>query len=483
MLKLSGFLFFNLFKMKIFLSFILIIYSIGEINAQETKLDLKNDQESYYQYEDDFLPVSFHAAMRDSLRALMPDSTAAVFYASPERKRSNDVYYEYHQDPNFYYLSGYLEPNSMLIIYKEPRKIDGTLTDEVLFVQDRDPAAEVWNGRRLGLEGAEASLQFKKVMVTNDLKSLDVDLNALKRIYQIDPEAMEGLDTSESVSLDGLVHHMRKKRKGQNANEKHLHQMMGVLRQQKHPEEMVLLRKAIQITCKAQNQLMKEVEPEMKEYQTEAIIEYVFKMEGAEYPGFPSIQGSGENSCILHYTSNRRPLTNGGLLLSDVGAEYHGYTADVTRTIPPSGKFSEEEKIIYDLVYKAQSAGIDSAKVGNSFWAPHMAASRIIAEGLKELGIIKESSEIRKYFMHGTSHYLGLDVHDAGLYMPLEANQVITVEPGIYIAEGSDCDPKWWNIGVRIEDDILITEDGPENLSGCSPRQSDEIEAYMQQNP
>jgi len=454
------------------------------IAAQEDKINFKKDPSvDYYQYDEDFLPASFHAAMRDSLRAIMPDSSVAVFYASPERKRSNDVYYEYHQDPNFYYLSGYREPNSMIIIYKEPRKLKGTLTDEVLFVQDRDPAAEVWNGRRLGLKGAEEKLQFKKVMLAADFKALEMDLADIKAVYQIEPEAMEGLDTTESVSIDGLVHHMHQKNHGHQSNEKRLRQMMAMLRQHKHPEEMKLLRKAIQITCEAQNQLMRQIMPEMKEYETEAIIEYVFKKEGAEYPGFPSIQGSGENSCILHYTSNRRPIVNGGLLLSDVGAEYHGYTADVTRTIPPSGKFSPEEKIIYDLVYKAQSVGIDSAKVGNSFWAPHMAASRVIAEGLKDLGIIKENSEIRKYFMHGTSHYLGLDVHDAGLYLPLAANQVITVEPGIYIAEGSDCDPKWWNIGVRIEDDILITEKGPENLSVCSPRKSEEIEAYMQQRP
>jgi len=457
----------------------------GSTTAQETEVKLQQAQEvEYYQYDNDYLPASFHASMRDSLRALMPDSTAAVFYAAPKRKRSNDVYYEYHQDPNFYYLSGYREPNSMLIIYKEPRQIDGTLTDELLFVQDRDPAAEVWNGRRLGQQGAEVALEFKKVMLNADFATLDPAFTDLKRVYNIKPDAMEDLDTAETTTLDGLVHHFEKKKSQESdVEEKHLHQMMAQLRQRKHPEELKLLRKAIQITCEAQNRLMKEIEPEMKEFQTEAIIEYVFKKEGAEYPGFPSIQGSGENSCILHYTSNRRPLINGGLLLSDVGAEYHGYTADVTRTIPPSGTFSKEEKIIYDLVYKAQSAGIDSSLVGNSFWTPHMAASRVIVKGLKELGIIEEASEMRKYFMHGTSHYLGLDVHDAGLYQPLAAGQLITVEPGIYIAEGSDCDPKWWNIGVRIEDDILITEDGPENLSGCSPRQSDAIEAYMRQNP
>jgi Xaa-Pro aminopeptidase len=224
---------------------------------------------------------------------------------------------------------------------------------------------------------------------------------------------------------------------------------------------------------------MQNIKPDMAEYETEAIIEYVFKSNGAEYPGFPSIQGSGENSCILHYTSNRRPLKNGGLLVSDVGAEYRGYTADVTRTIPPSGKFSKEERIIYELVYEAQSRAIDSAKVGVSFWFPHMVAQKIIAQGLMDLGIISSKSDVRKYFMHGTSHYLGLDVHDPGLYKQLKENQLITVEPGIYIAEGSDCDPKWWNIGVRIEDDILIKNEGPVILSDKSPRSIEDIEKMM----
>lgn len=464
--------------------FLLAVILSSDLWAQEDQLDLKVEEErDYYQYDSDYLPPAFHAAMRDSLRALLPDSTAAVFVTAPERKRANDVYYEYHQDPNFYYLSGYREPNGLLVVYKEEQELSGGSTNEILFLQDRDPQSEVWNGRRLGDEGAEEKLMLKDVRVNKELKGLEGVFEDLKGVYFISPEALEGLDTNESKSLDGLIHHFQKKMTDdQRQSEKALMKMMAEMRQQKHAEEMKLLRKAINITCKAQNQLMLEIEPDMTEYQTEAVIEYIFKKEGAEYTGFPSIQGSGENSCILHYTSNRRPLNNGGLLLSDVGAEYHGYTADVTRTIPPSGKFSEEEKIIYDLVYAAQSAGIDSCKVGNSFWAPHLAASKVLVKGLMELGIIEKPSELRQYFMHGTSHYLGLDVHDAGLYMPLAAGQVITVEPGIYIAEGSDCDPKWWNIGVRIEDDILITEEGPENLSDCSPRASEAIEALMQQN-
>src|SRR5690554_993383 len=448
--------------------------------AQEQEVGLEKSTIKYYQYDKDFLSASFHKERRDSLRAMMPDSTVAVFFSAPERNRSNDVYYEYHQDPNFYYLSGLREPNSMLIIYKEEQDFGDFKSNEVIFVQDRDEFSEVWNGRRLGVKGAVENLGVSKVMSNEDFKKFTPKFENLERVYFQKPYAMEEQDTSETTNLSGLYTAFNQKlTTASDVAEKHLQMMMAKLRQVKTEEELVLLRKAIDITCEAQNELMRQINDSMKEYETEAIIEYVFKRNGAEYPGFPSIQGSGENSCILHYTSNRRPLKNGGLLVSDVGAEYHGYTADVTRTIPPDGAFSEEEAAIYNLVLKAQQAGIDAAVVGNSFWAPHKAAQEVIIEGLKELGIIKKNLEVRKYFMHGTSHYLGLDVHDAGLYMALEEGNVITVEPGIYIAEGSDCDPKWWNIGVRIEDDILITQEGPENLSAKSPRTIQEIMKLM----
>ena len=167
------------------------------------------------------------------------------------------------------------------------------------------------------------------------------------------------------------------------------------------------------------------------------------------------------------------------LLVCDIGAEYHGYTADVTRTLPANEKYSYEQATIYNIVLEAQQAGIDVCKPGNKFWDPNIAATTVLSQRMKELGIIKNASELRRYFMHGTSHYLGLDVHDVGGYGPLEKNQVITVEPGIYIPEGSPCDKKWWNIGVRIEDDILITDGDPINMSGCVPRKIEEIESLM----
>jgi Xaa-Pro aminopeptidase len=251
------------------------------------------------------------------------------------------------------------------------------------------------------------------------------------------------------------------------------------LREIKTKEELDLMRKAISFTCDGIKEAMKALEPGMGEYDVEAIVEYVFKSKGSEDVGYPSIIGGGENSCILHYETNRKKLVSKDMVVCDVGAEYHGYTADVTRTIPVSGKFSPEQKAIYNIVLEAQLAGIAKCKPGEYFRAPHNAAMEIIQKRLLELGIIKAPSEVMKYFFHGTSHYLGLDVHDAGTYGKLLPNSVITVEPGIYIPEGSDCDPKWWNIGIRIEDDILITDTEPEVLSSCVPKKIEEIEVLM----
>jgi len=459
---------------------LLFIFS-SSLFAQKSDLELKS-KNTILPYDEDLLPAEFHRKRREALRQLLPDSTAAVFFSAPERKRSNDVYYEYHQDPNFYYLTGLREPNALLIVFKDSVMFDSIQTNEMLYLQERDPEAEIWNGRRLGIEGGIEQLGLNSIQPNRNFKNLDPEFQRFKRVYFISPEAMEPTDSMETDQLFGLYHQFKNKLDSSSAvAEKHLEFMMAQLRQNKTEEELTLLRKAIAITCEAQNELMKQINQEMTEYQSEAIIEYVFKRNGAEYPGFPSIQGSGENSCILHYTTNRRPFSSGGLLVSDVGAEYHGYTADVTRTIPPSGKFSKEEAIIYNLVLEAQQAGIEAARAGNSFWAPHLAAQNVIRKGLLKLGIIEQAMEVSRYFMHGTSHYLGLDVHDAGLYQELEENQVITVEPGIYISEGSDCDPKWWNIGVRIEDDILIRPNSPENLSDCSPRTLKEVEKMMGQ--
>jgi Xaa-Pro aminopeptidase len=463
---------------------IFFLQSLFILDAQENKIDLKNDPLKGYVYEDDLLTKEFHKNRRDALRKLMPENSVAVFFTNPIRNRSNDVDYEYHQDPNFYYLSGYREPHGVLLIFKETQNFDSIQTNEILIVQEKDPSSEIWTGKRLGKKGAETLLGFELVFNNTEFKDLAFDLKSFNVILAFPNESDERDFQNETADLHDLKKHFYNTIKLQNASKKldvkNLDKLMSKLRQVKLNEELILLKKAIDITCEAQIELMKALNPEMKEYQTEALVEYVFKKNGAEYPGFPSIQGSGENSCVLHYTTNRKPLKGNELLVSDIGAEYHGYTADVTRTLPTDGKFSEEEKIIYNIVLEAQNAGINKCKPGNKFWDPHLAATNVIAKRLLELGIIKNEYQVQKYFMHGTSHYLGLDVHDAGLYGILEIGNVITVEPGIYIPEGSDCDPKWWNIGVRIEDDILITDNEPVNLSEKAPRTIEEIEKMMQ---
>lgn len=259
-----------------------------------------------------------------------------------------------------------------------------------------------------------------------------------------------------------------------------LPQTLAQLRVVKTPEEMTLMRRAIDASVAGHVEMMRSTEPGMTENDVQAVGEYVFRRHGSEAVGYGSIVGAGENSTILHYVDNRRTIRDGDLVLVDMGAEYHGYTADVTRTFPANGRFTPEQKAIYDLVLAAQQAGIEACRAGQPFTAPGQAATRVIAEGLRRLGLIRTDEDVRNFFMHGTSHYLGLFVHDVGGYSALAPGMVLTVEPGIYIRPSASVDPKWWNIGVRIEDDVLVTGGDPENLSAGAPRTTDAIEAAMQ---
>ncbi len=442
---------------------------------------LKKSLEQYGIYDKDLLPPEFHESRREALRNLMPVNSLAVFFSNPIRNRSNDVDFEYHQDPNFYYLTGLNEPHAVVLIFKEAHKINGVMTDEIIFVQPRNARQETWVGKRFGTEGVKNVLKIDQAFSNQAFGRFNFRPSRMDHIYSITPKDDARDNPKDGGDLASLVKHFRKKTANLNVASQPLETWMASLREIKTKEEIYLLRKAIKLTCRAQIEIIKAVEPGWNEYQSEALVEYFFKSGGAEYTGFPSICGGGENSCILHYTSNRKPLIGSNMLVVDVGAEYHGYTADITRTIPIDGTFSPQEAAIYNLVKKAQQAGIDVALAGNKFWDPNTAATEIIANGLLELGVIDNRNDVRKYFIHGTSHYLGLDVHDPGLYAELKPGSVITVEPGIYIPEGSDCDKKWWNIGVRIEDDILITKDGPENLSESIPRDIPTIERLMKE--
>jgi len=433
------------------------------------------------QWDDtDRLPPKFHQQKREALRNLMPEKSAAIFFANPVRTRSNDVDFQFSQDPNFYYLSGHLEPNAALIIFKEPRLLDGISTNEILFVQAKNPSQETWTGKILGVEGAKKMLEFKSVYKGIELKDFGINWTSLDEIIGIYPDQPNhaAFSNSELSDLVGYITESIAKAKKE-IDERKLISMMTKLREIKSQEEIVLMQKAMDITIDGFNEMFKQLKPGMTEYQAQAIIEFHSKNGGSEYMGYPSICGGGNNSCVLHYTFNGKTLESGDLLLIDMGAEYHGYTADITRTVPVNGKFSEEQKIIYNLVLAAQNAGIAQCKKGKSFNDAHAAAYNVIATGLMQLGITTSTSQANKYFMHGTSHYLGLDVHDVGAYQKLQAGVVMTVEPGIYIDQGSNCDKKWWGIGVRIEDDILVTDGEPVNMTRALVRSVEEIEGAM----
>jgi len=456
--------------------------------AQENRIDsLVKSDEAIYRYDEDWLSPEFYNGRRRALRDSMPANSVAVFFSNPIRNKSNDIDHEYHQNPNLYYLTGFIEPNSMLLVFKEDVEIGvDSMTSEILVVQDRNLEKEIWNGRRLGSERVSGYLGIETGLIGQNFADLNVDFGMFDHVYHEDIPTDLRDNKTDRGDLYSLIRHFKKKTDTISDRSKfgsnRLETIMNSLREVKEEEELVLMRKAIDITCEAQMELMRSIDTGWAEYNAEALVEFIFKYNGAEKCGFPSILGGGENSCVLHYTSNRKVLEGNHLLVSDIGAEYHGYSADVTRTIPVDGEFSEEEAQIYELVLKAQKAGIEACEQGNKFWDPHTAATKVIQRGLMDLGITSKYYQARQYFMHGTSHYLGLDVHDAGNNGALRPGNVITVEPGIYIPSGSDCDPKWWNIGIRIEDDILITTNGPVNLSEAAPREIEEIETMMKEN-
>lgn len=437
----------------------------------------------FSQWDDtDRLPSEFHSSRREALRMLMPDKSVAVFFSNPVRNRSNDVDYQYSQNPDFYYLSGHTEPNAMLFIFKEEQIINQVSCKEILFIQSRNPQQEIWNGTRLGINEATKLLGLTLVINNYEFENLEFAFASMSSILVNFPDAPNS-NLKERMDLKKLVEAFKNKTTIYSANydQTKLTGFMSQLREVKLLQELALMQKAIDMTNAGFAEMIKAIEPGFTEYQAQAIVEFYMKKSGSEYPGYPSIVGGGRNSCVLHYVLNRKQLAKNDLLLVDMGAEYHGYTADITRTIPVSGHFSDEQKIIYQLVYDAQALGIKECKPGNPFRAPHNAALSLIAQGLKNLGIISNESDVNLYFMHGTSHYLGLDVHDPGTFGPLKPNSVITVEPGIYIPENSPCDKKWWNIGVRIEDDVLITETGHKVLSEALPSTIEGIEKLMRE--
>lgn len=283
------------------------------------------------------------------------------------------------------------------------------------------------------------------------------------------------------IKDDATLQAAKEKAKSKRINTSLYNTALAKLREIKTPEELVLLKKSVEISSMAHAEVMKAIKPGMSEKNLQAIFEFVHKQYGAEEEGYPPIVGAGNNGCILHYEENTNMNFGNEMVLMDVASEYHGYSADVTRTVPSTGKFTPEQKAIYDLVYEAQEEVFKLCKEGSDFTQTETKARKVLSDGLLKLGIIKNAAEINTYYPHGCSHFLGLDVHDKGEYKTLKAGMTITVEPGIYIPQNSACDKKWWGIAVRIEDDVLIEKNSCTIMSAGAPRKSEDVEKMVAQ--
>jgi len=439
-------------------------------------------QVSYPVFEEDKIPASQFTERRQALKSQLGSNAIAILFTNPERNRNNDCDFRFRADSNFLYLTGFEEPDAALLLVPGGVQIDGKTVTEVLFVNENDPMSVTWLGYRMGSKDAKTLLGIDAVYAnTADnfnkvLKALDS--TAHPHLYR--PSAPPEPSGKVAVMLRQYTD-WESQHKDWEQPTGSLGGMLARQRVKKSAEELTMLRKAATASAMGHREVMRSVQPGMREYQLQGIIEYLLTRNGCESVGYNSIVGSGPNSCILHYEEDRRKIQTGDMICMDAAGEYHGYSADVTRSFPSTGRFTPAQREIYQLVLDAQNAGIAQCKEGNNFGAPGRAAEKVITEGLLKLGIIKKPGEMRTYLPHGISHYIGLDVHDAHGDNTLHSGYVLTVEPGLYIRAGSPCDPKYWNIGVRIEDDILVTSKGPENLSAGAPRTIAEIESLMKQ--
>jgi Xaa-Pro aminopeptidase len=433
------------------------------------------------------MDIKEFAQRRADLAEHMGPNSIAILSASTIKTRNHDADFHFRQNSDFYYLSGFSEPEAVLVII--PGREHG---ESVLFCRERNPAKEIWDGYIMGPERAI------------DLLGMD-DAFPISDIDEIIPGMIEGTDkVFYSMGLDAQfdthvmewINNIRSKvRSGAHppgefvALEHPLHE----LRLFKSDAEVAVMQKAAKISAEAHVRAMKRSKVGLNEYHLEAEIIKTFMDAGARFPAYSTIVGSGSNACILHYIENNKTLEEGDLVLIDAGCELECYASDITRTFPVSGKFTTEQAAIYQIVLDAQTAAIKETKPGNHWNHPHEAAVRVIAKGLLDLGLlvgdlekIIEDESYKKFYMHRTGHWLGLDVHDVGEYKvggawrELEKGMVLTVEPGIYIAANcEEVDEKWRGIGVRIEDDVLVTKTGARVLTRHVPKQINEIETLM----
>ena len=426
------------------------------------------------------------ARRRKQLMRIVGSDGICIVPAAPERLRNNDSHYPYRQDSDFHYLTGFAEPEAVLALI--PGREHG---EAILFCRERDPEREAWDGARAGQEGAVAEYGMDDAFPIADIDDiLPGMLEGRSRVYY-----HFGRDADFDVQLIGWVNRVRARVK-QGARAPHefvaLGHILHDLRLYKTRDELRVMRKAAQIASGAHLRAMRTVRPGMNEHEVEAELLHEFRRRGA-VPSYEPIVGGGANACVLHYRANNAPLKDGDLLLIDAGAEFACYASDITRTFPVNGKFSPEQRALYDVVLAAQGAAIAEVRPGKAFGAYHEAAVHTLTAGLIKLGLLKGSvaknvreQTYRKFYMHKTGHWLGLDVHDVGDYRvdgefrELEPGMVVTVEPGLYIApDAKGVAAKWRGIGIRIEDDVVVTRGEPEVITTAVPNDPDEIEALM----
>ena len=425
--------------------------------------------------------------LAEFMKRMEPDSVAIISSAR-EATRSNDTQYRYRQDSDFLYLTGFDEPEAIAVI--TPSRAEQKFT---LFVRPRDPEREIWDGRRSGVEGARAQYGADAAFPISEFEEkLPEMLNGATNLYYRIGNGNVELDETIVKRIRGLRAMIRR---GMSAPEAIIDTaaITHEMRLFKTEEEIELMQRAADIAAEGHIEAMKKARPGMMEYEIEALVEYIFRKQGASGPAYNSIVGSGANATVLHYINNDAKLSDGDLLLIDAGAEYQGYASDITRTFPVNGRFTAAQRDIYDLVLETQMACVERVRPGESVDELKNYSIELLTEGMVRLGLLKgepkeliKEEKYKQFYMHGLGHFLGLDVHDVGRYhikdeaRRLAPGMVMTVEPGLYIApDTKDIPEKYLGIGVRIEDDVLVTEDGNRVLSSKAPKQAQEIEALM----
>lgn len=416
----------------------------------------------------------------------MESNSVAIIPSAREATRSNDTHYRFRQDSDFYYVTGFEEPESIAIVRP------GQDPHYTLFVRPRDPEREIWDGRRAGVEGAKSEFGANESfpIAEFDERLQDILDGAEKLYYRL------GVNRDLDETIINQIARMRA------VNRKPIHPPQTIvdpatiiheMRVLKSADEIELMQVAADIAAEAHCEAMKASRPGMQEYEVEALIEKVFRQRGAAGPAYTSIVGAGANATVLHYINNDGQLHDGDLLLVDAGAEYKGYASDITRTFPINGRFTKPQREIYDLVLKAQMACVEMVRPGTTHDQLKQHSIEVLTEGMVELGLLAGKPEelikekkYERFYMHGLGHMLGIDVHDVGRYYygkesrALEAGVVMTVEPGIYISpDTKDIPSQYLGIGVRIEDDVLCTENGPRVLTNKVPKVAEEIEGLM----